>query len=290
MTIFGDKCRVEGDRPWSENWDECRMRGGDFLPTFLPTWCTPSPPPKKKPWDAEYLNSWANKISCWFMWVLKWTSKSTPGDLLEWTRYTKYVTQHQQMRRMSAIAILNYVNTCAARSKFVKCLIMVSNNLWLISSGVKTACWHDMLFVCLIDLLTKLNFSSLKTYMFFFFNFWRFKHMPYLLSFPHIFRSGIKMIFLSKWFLIPVEYIDSKITIWPPRDINLICLWWVTKMQPTLSVFSSSVLECLAASTASAISFWIFPGRKWSLCLKTLASMVSVSSKVWTRSLSSSCN
>ena len=41
-------------------------------------------------------------------------------------------------------------------------------------------------------------------------------------------ESGIKIIFVSKWFLIPVEYIDSKITIWPPDDISLIYSCWVT--------------------------------------------------------------
>ena len=41
-------------------------------------------------------------------------------------------------------------------------------------------------------------------------------------------ENGIKMIFVSKWFLILVEYIDSKITIWPPDDISLINLCWVT--------------------------------------------------------------
>ena len=40
-------------------------------------------------------------------------------------------------------------------------------------------------------------------------------------------ENGIKMIFVSKWFLIPVEYIDSKITICPP-DISLIYSWLVT--------------------------------------------------------------
>ena len=35
-------------------------------------------------------------------------------------------------------------------------------------------------------------------------------------------ENGFKMIFVSKWFLIPVEYIDTKITVWPPDDISLI--------------------------------------------------------------------
>ena len=41
-------------------------------------------------------------------------------------------------------------------------------------------------------------------------------------------ENGIKMIFVSEWFLIPVEYTDSKITIWPPDDISFIYLCWVT--------------------------------------------------------------
>ena len=41
-------------------------------------------------------------------------------------------------------------------------------------------------------------------------------------------ESGIKMIVVSKRFLIPVEYIESKITIWPLDDISLIYLCWVT--------------------------------------------------------------
>ena len=43
-------------------------------------------------------------------------------------------------------------------------------------------------------------------------------------------ENSIKMIFVSKLFLIPVEYIDGKITIWPPDDINLIYLCWVTEI------------------------------------------------------------
>ena len=41
-------------------------------------------------------------------------------------------------------------------------------------------------------------------------------------------ENGIKMIFVLKWFLIPVDYIDNKITIWPPDDISLIYSCWVT--------------------------------------------------------------
>ena len=54
--------------------------------------------------------------------------------------------------------------------------------------------------------------------------------LAYQFSFPHIFgmENGIKLIFVSKWFFIPVEYIDSKITIWPPDDISLIYSCWVT--------------------------------------------------------------
>ena len=50
-------------------------------------------------------------------------------------------------------------------------------------------------------------------------------------------ENGIKMIFVSKWVLIPVEYIDSNITIWPPDDISLIYSCWVTYLYvpPALS-------------------------------------------------------
>ena len=41
-------------------------------------------------------------------------------------------------------------------------------------------------------------------------------------------ENGIEMIFVSKWFLIPVKYIYIKITIWPPDNIGLIYLCWVT--------------------------------------------------------------
>ena len=41
-------------------------------------------------------------------------------------------------------------------------------------------------------------------------------------------ENGIKIMFMSKVFLIPVEYLDSKITIWPPDDISLIYLCWIT--------------------------------------------------------------
>ena len=44
-------------------------------------------------------------------------------------------------------------------------------------------------------------------------------------------ENGIKMIFGSKWFLILVEYSDSKITFWPPDDISLTYLCWVTYFQ-----------------------------------------------------------
>ena len=47
--MFRDKCRVEGDRLWSENGDKCRMGGG--LTKFLPTGGTPSP--REKPWDSN---------------------------------------------------------------------------------------------------------------------------------------------------------------------------------------------------------------------------------------------
>ena len=68
--------------------------------------------------------------------------------------------------------------------------------------------------------------------------------------FFHIFRmeNGIKMIFVSKWFLIPVEYIDSKITIWPPDDISFIYLCWVTnifRMLVYLFVGLTRVNTCL---------------------------------------------
>ena len=48
--------------------------------------------------------------------------------------------------------------------------------------------------------------------------------LKYQFKFSHIFgmENGIKMIFMSKWFLICVEYIDSKIPIWPPDNISLI--------------------------------------------------------------------
>ena len=52
----------------------------------------------------------------------------------------------------------------------------------------------------------------------------------YRFSFSHIFRmeNGIEMVFVSIWFLIPAEYFDSKTTIWPPDNISLIYLCWVT--------------------------------------------------------------
>ena len=39
------------------------------------------------------------------------------------------------------------------------------------------------------------------------------------------------MIFVSKWFLNPVEYTDNKITIWPPDNISLIYTCWVTNVE-----------------------------------------------------------
>ena len=41
---------------------------------------------------------------------------------------------------------------------------------------------------------------------------------------------------VSKWFFIPVEYIDSKITIWSPDDISLIYLCWATYMYTVIHV------------------------------------------------------
>ena len=54
--------------------------------------------------------------------------------------------------------------------------------------------------------------------------------LTYQFSFSYIFgmENGIKMIFVSKWFLIPVECIFNQITIWSPDDISLIYLRWVT--------------------------------------------------------------
>ena len=54
--------------------------------------------------------------------------------------------------------------------------------------------------------------------------------LMYQFSFSHIFRkeNGIEMIFVSKWFLTPAEYFDSRITIRHPDDISLKYLCWVT--------------------------------------------------------------
>ena len=41
-----------------------------------------------------------------------------------------YVTQHQQMRQMSAKFILNCGNRCATRSKLVNFFMVVSDNFW----------------------------------------------------------------------------------------------------------------------------------------------------------------
>ena len=54
-------------------------------------------------------------------------------------------------------------------------------------------------------------------------------------------ENGIKLIFVSKCFLIPVEYIDSKITIWPPDDISLIYLCWVTYVLKKLHILTKLV-------------------------------------------------
>ena len=54
--------------------------------------------------------------------------------------------------------------------------------------------------------------------------------LTYQYDFSHIFgmQNGIKMVLGLQWFLIPVEYIYSKITIWPPDNISLIYLCWIT--------------------------------------------------------------
>ena len=49
-------------------------------------------------------------------------------------------------------------------------------------------------------------------------------------------ENGIKMIIVSKWFLISIKYIDSKITICPPEDISLIYLCWVTNVKSGLQL------------------------------------------------------
>ena len=71
----------------------------------------------------------------------------------------------------------------------------------------------------------------------------------YQFSFSHIFRmeNGIEMIFVSKWFLIPAEYFDSKIWIRPPDDISLINLCWVT----IFCVFQLVYNQCVPLSFLS---------------------------------------
>ena len=86
-----------------------------------------------------------------------------------------------------------------------------------------------MLFVCLI---TKWIFNCSKHG---FWNSWNSNMHQFSLS--HIFEmeNGIRKISVSKWSLIPVENIDNKITIWPPDDMSLIYLCWVTFMYQVLN-------------------------------------------------------
>ena len=68
------------------------------------------------------------------------------------------------------------------------------------------------------------------------------------ICFSHIFgmKNGIKMIFVSKGFLIPVEYFDRQITIWFPDDISRIFSCWVTYgLRKNFSIFSVSFLHGL---------------------------------------------
>ena len=79
-----------------------------------------------------------------------------------------YVTQHEHMGQMSAKAILNQVNRCAARSKFVKFLVMASLDFWHILfkihnlSGVKT--WTEKLLYMLCCLFASLTRLQNETY------------------------------------------------------------------------------------------------------------------------------
>ena len=65
-------------------------------------------------------------------------------------------------------------------------------------------------------------------------DFWILEILTYQVSFFYIFgmENGMGIIFVPKWFLIRLEYSDSKITIWPPDNISLIYWRLVTKGKP----------------------------------------------------------
>ena len=95
-------------------------------------------------------------------------------------------------------------------------------------SGVKT--WPEKLaymLCCSFASLTYLQSGTFYCLKHRFLNSWNSNISILFFSCPWNGKC-IKMIFMSKLFLIPVEFIDSKITIWPPDDISLIYLCWVT--------------------------------------------------------------
>ena len=118
------------------------------------------------------------------------------------------------------------------RSKFVKFLIMASDDRWNIFFKIHIlVVWHGQkslltLFVSLIDLLEKTKTKKKKTFNCLkhgFLNSWN-SNIP-ILFFSYLWNGRwYQMIFMSKWFLIP-EYIDSKITIWSPWRHQTHLLW-----------------------------------------------------------------
>ena len=122
-------------------------------------------------WSLEFPDT-ALAVSCKFVSRTVYEINLPFGNTeLEYSSI--YATQHKQMRRMSAKVILNWV-ICATRSKFVKLLLLASDDLWHIFFKIQIlVVWkHDQesLLTCYVVCLPhwlayKTNFQLLKTFL-----------------------------------------------------------------------------------------------------------------------------
>ena len=106
-----------------------------------------------------------------------------------------YVTQHKQMRRMSAKVILNYVNRCATRSKFVKFLTLASDDIWHMFFKIHTlVVWkydQKKLFTCYVVCLPDWLALQNETYNWLKHGLLIFEILTYQFSFDHIFGMDV---------------------------------------------------------------------------------------------------
>ena len=120
-------------------------------------------------------------------------------------------------------------------------------------SGIET--WPEKLvymLCCLLVLIwltykTKLFICSKQNFLILEILTYQFQEFKIFNFFSHIFgmENDIRMIFISKWFLISVEYIDSKFTIWPMTT------------SASFTCVGSHFVDCYLQKIARIKSFWV---------------------------------